>query len=103
MRVMTGNDHTRSYNLDPTYTIEQYNNHTATMPLFWVVSPNKAGKPVRRPAVINRFVIKGWINRFEFNLNITVFAHIGDQPSNYNCSHSNMTQSIYIYIHITVE
>ena len=67
-----------TYILNPTYTIEQYNNHTATMPLLWVVSPNKAGKPVQRPAVINLFVIKSRINWFKFNLDITMSAHIGD-------------------------
>ena len=38
----------RTYNLSPTYIIEQYNNHTATMLLLWVVNPNIAGKPVRK-------------------------------------------------------
>ena len=38
----------RTYHLYPIYTIEQYNNHTATMPLLWVVNPNIAGKPVRK-------------------------------------------------------
>jgi len=73
------------------------------MPLLWVASPNKAGKPVLRLVVINWFVIVGRINRFEFNSDITVFAHIGDQPSNYNCSRSNMTQSMYKDIHIIIE
>ena len=38
----------RTYNLNPTYTIEQYNNHTEAMPLLWVVNPNVAGKPIRK-------------------------------------------------------
>ena len=86
MRVMTGKDHEnnivtmtkRTYHLYPIYTIEQYNNYTTTMPLLWVVSPNKAEKPVRRPVVINQFVIVGRINLFEFNSDITVSAHISD-------------------------
>ena len=54
----------KTYNLNPIYTIEQYNSHTEAMPLIWVVSLNKSGKLVRRPAVMNRFVIVGLKLRF---------------------------------------